>query len=246
MSDEGTPPSAAPDAPSAALWEDFIDIFYAPSSVFERRRDRSGWLVLVIVTIVLGVLFFAWQRSLGPVMDIEMDRVMADRVAQNPDLGPEQVEQMRSMGRAFGPIGFVLVFPIGVLVTAAVTWGLARLFGAAAAFGTILVVVSYAQVVRVLGFVAGLAQATLLGLDGLDSVHDVGFSLARFLDQPEAGSLAVNLAARVDLFTLWATALIAIGLHVVTRLSKANAWAIAVLVWLLAAIPTLLGGLAGS
>jgi hypothetical protein len=230
----------------AALWEDFLDIFYAPSDVFVRRRDRSGWLVLVIVTVVLGLLFFAWQSSLRPIMALEMDRSMAEAMAQNPEVDPGQFETMRSMGPTMALVGFVLAFPVGVIVTAAVTWGLARVFGAAASFGTALMVVSYAQVVRVLGFVGGLIQSTVFGVEGLDSVHDVGFSLARFIDQPEAESMVVALAARVDLFTIWATALIAIGLQATTQLTRFQAWLVAGLVWLLAAVPTLAGGLMGG
>lgn len=248
MPDAGNVASTSPDTEPqrAALWEDFLDIFYAPSSVYERRRDRSGWLVLLIVTVVLAVLFFAWQRSLGPVLDIEMDRSMADALAQNPDLSAEQLEQMRSMGRTFGVVGFALVFPIGVVLTALVTWALARIFGAAATFGAMLMVVAYSQIVRILGFVLGILQATFFGTAGLDSVHDVGWSVARFMDQPEASGMALGLASRVDLFTLWATALIAIGLQVVTGLSRTNAWAVAILIWLIAALPTMVGGVMGG
>ncbi len=248
MPDEGNAASASPgpDSPRAALWEDFLDIFYAPFSVFQRRRDRSGWLILLIVTVILTLLFFAWQRSVGPVLDVEMDRTIAEAVTQNPDVDPQQFEAMRSMGPVASVVGFALAFPLGVVLAALVTWVLARLFGAAATFGTMLMVVAYAQIVRILGFVLGLLQATVFGVAGLDSIHDVGWSVARFMDQPEASAMALGLASRVDLFTLWATALIAIGLATVTRLARANAWIVAILVWLIAALPTLAGGLMGG
>jgi hypothetical protein len=239
----GSPPPTPPPEAPPAVWEDFIDIFFAPADVFERRKGWSAWPILLITTAVLVVLFIGWQNTLGPVMDVEMQRGMAEAMAENPELGPEQIEQMRSMGRIFGPIGLALAFPFGVLITGLVGWGLARMFGAAASFATVFGVVVYSQIVRVLQYLAGILQAFVLDVEAMDSVHDVSLSAARFLDQPDASALVVNLAARVDVFTLWATALIAIGLAVTTKLSKGSAWAVAILIWLLAAVPTLIGPL---
>ncbi len=239
----GSPPTSPTPEPPPAVWEDFIDIFFAPAAVFERRKGWSAWPILLITTAALAVLFIGWQNLLGPVMDVEMQRGMAEAMAENPELGPEQIEQMRSMGRIFGPIGIAIAFPFGVLVTALVGWGLARVFGAAAGFATVFGVVVYSQIVRVLQYLVGILQGFVLDVEPMDSVHDISLSAARFLDQPETSALTVNLAARLDVFTLWATALIAIGLAVTTRLPKGSAWAVAILVWLLAAIPPIIGPL---
>ena len=52
-------PSAAPAAtPRVGIWEDFIDIFYAPSSVFRRRENGNFFIPLAVITIVCGVLFY--------------------------------------------------------------------------------------------------------------------------------------------------------------------------------------------
>ncbi len=239
----GNPPTSPTPEPPPAVWEDFIDIFFSPSAVFERRKGWSAWPVLLILTVVLVLLFIGWQRTLGPILDVEMQRGMADAMAQNPNLGPEQIEQMRSMGRIFGPIGLALGFPLGVLITTLVAWGLARIFGAAATFATVFGVVVYSQVVRVLQYLVGLAQGFFLDINSMDSIHDISLSAARFMDQPDASSLLVNFAARIDVFTLWATALIAIGLAVTTKLSRGSAWAVAIIVWLLAAIPAVVGAI---
>lgn len=239
----GNPPtSPTPEAPPA-VWEDFIDIFISPSAVFERRKGWSAWPILLILTAVLVLLFIGWQRTLGPILDLEMQRGMAETMAQNPNVGPEQIEQARSMGRIFGPIGLAIGFPVGILITTLVAWGLARIFGAAATFATVFGVVVYSQVVRVLQYVVGLAQGFFLDINAMDSIHDISLSAARFMDQPEASSLMVNFAARIDVFTLWATALIAIGLAATTKLSKGSAWAVALIVWLLAAIPAVVGAI---
>ena len=48
-----SPPSASPAASpaSASVWEDFIDIFYAPSAVFARRSTSGFFIPMLVVTI---------------------------------------------------------------------------------------------------------------------------------------------------------------------------------------------------
>lgn len=246
MTDDAVATTEPPATPRTPVWEDFIDIFHSPSEVFARRRGASPWPVFAALTVILALLFFAWQQTLGPVLDLEMERAMGAATGEGAQPGPEQLETMRSMGRIFALIGFVVGFPVGMLLAALVAWGLTRAFGAAAGFATILLVVAYSQIVRIVQYAAGVFQGLFMDVGRMDSVHDVGFSLARFMDPAEASAMAVNLAARVDLFTLWATALIAIGLGILTSLPRGRAWAVALLVWALAGVPALLGGLASG
>ena len=241
MTDPGavtTSPPTHTDA-SPSVWEDFIDIFYAPSSVFERRKKHSPWPVLVMLTVLVVVLFVAWQRALGPVMAAEMQRAMAE----NPNITPEQMEGFGAMGRIFAAIGFAVTFPLTILFIALAAWVLVRLFGVKTGFLAMLLVATYSQIVRVAQFVVGIFQGLLMDVNRMDSVHDVSIGAARFLDQPEVSDLLVNLMARIDLFTLWATALLAIGVRVVAGLPRASAWTVALLVWLVGAVPAVIQAL---
>lgn len=233
-----TPPTEAP--PSASLWEDFIDIFYAPSSVFERRRSAKWWPMLVILTVVLAVLFYLWHRSLLPVFDLETQRQMAARAQQ---ITPQQMETARRLGGIFGAVGILIVFPIGVFLISLLLWGLGRAFGAAAMLGSMMMVATYSQIVRIPQYLAGIVQSFFLNVSQMKSIHAVSLGLDRFLS-PDTSAPLLALASRVELFTLWATVLLAIGLHVVGRIPKARAYAVAFLIWALAAIPAMLGGLA--
>ena len=58
--------------PKASRWEDFIDIFYAPSSVFARRADAGFLLPMVVVTLLTGALFLMNSGTLSPMMDAEL------------------------------------------------------------------------------------------------------------------------------------------------------------------------------
>src|SRR6187402_3324366 len=90
-------PSAAPAAtPRVGIWEDFIDIFYAPSAVFRRRENGNFFIPLAVITIVCGVLFYLNSGALQPMFDAEFDRGMAVARRQNPNMPPEAVETMRA------------------------------------------------------------------------------------------------------------------------------------------------------
>jgi hypothetical protein len=49
----------------------------------------------------------------------------------------------------------------------------------------------------------------------------------------------------VDVFTIWETVLLAIGLEVTGKVSKSNAYLAAAIVWFIGALPALLGALRG-
>ena len=75
----------------------------------------------------------------------------------------------------------------------------------------------------------------------LTSRYKVSLGIGRFLDPDNAMLLA--LVGRLDVFTLWITALIAIGIKVMTKASTGQAAAGAVIVWLVGALPTLIQAL---
>ena len=59
--------NAAPAAaPRVGIWEDFVDIFYAPSAVFRRRENGNVFIPLAVVTIACGVLFYLNSGALQP------------------------------------------------------------------------------------------------------------------------------------------------------------------------------------
>jgi len=73
----------------------------------------------------------------------------------------------------------------------------------------------------------------------LTSHFSVSLGLARLLDHEKLTPLLAFLG-RVDLFTLWVTALVAVGLKQMTGTTTGRAVAAAALVWLIGALPTLL------
>jgi hypothetical protein len=68
-------------------------------------------------------------------------------------------------------------------------------------------------------------------------------SLGALLDPDTASPVLMALLTRVDLFTLWQTALLAIGLQVTGKVSRSSSYIAAALIWLIGALPTVLGAL---
>jgi hypothetical protein len=224
----------------AALWEDFVDVLYAPSVVFTRRRGEGFGAPLAILAVLLAVLLFVNMTVLAPAYEAEMQRTLAE--AGQPGM---EVDQMVRMGRIFGAVGFLVLFPVGVLVTALLLWAGARLFESREGFTTAGVVATYSQVPTVFQQLAALVQGLIMDVREVRGVQDLAIGLARLLP-PETDRVLLALANRVEFFTLWGVFLVWVGLVVGARLQRGAAMVVAVAVWLLGALPELIGAMMGG
>lgn len=234
---------ADPAPAKAGVWEDFVDIFYAPSSVFARRSDGKFGLALLILIAIGTVLFFITKNATQPIMDAEFARRSADMLAKNPNLTAEQLASGRGVMETFGPVFFAFGLTVSVLATGLVLWLVGKLFDAKESVAAAMMIATYAEVPRIVQVLTNAAQGLFMAPEKLNSVNSVGFNLARFMNPDTASAIAVALASRVDLFTIWVTVLLAIGLHVVGRVSKQQAAIAAAIVWVIGALPAVFGAL---
>ncbi|GAC1484327.1 MAG: hypothetical protein NVS1B5_04530 [Gemmatimonadaceae bacterium] len=98
-----------------------------------------------------------------------------------------------------------------------------------------IMIATYAEVPRIVQLLTNAAQGLFLSPERLNSVNSVGFNLVRFVDPDRVAPLLIVLASRVDLFTIWITALLGIGLHVVGKISKQQAAIAAAITWVVGA-----------
>lgn len=227
------PGAADPGAPTA-LWEDFADIFYAPGRVFARRRDgRFGPALAASVAVGL-VLFFAFR----PMFEAVIEAAIEQQIAQNPAFTPEQAAGARETGVKLGLVTGVaqatLGYPLLITVVATLVWLVGKASGSAQRFGQAMVIAAYANLPRVLGTVVGGLLFALGHPERVRSPFSVLVSPLRFMDEGAFSPVAAALLSRFDLFTLWATALIAVGLHVTGGLPRGRAAMAAGTVWLVA------------
>jgi len=232
-----------PSPAKAGLWEDFVDIFYAPSSVFARRSDGKFGMALLILVVVSAVLYFLTKNAMAPVMDAEFARQSAAAMRKNPNLTAEQMAQGRNFFEMIGPIFVAVIITLSVFGAGLVLWAAGKLFDAKESVAAAIMIATYAEVPRIVQVLTNAAQGLLMSPESLNSMNAVSFSLARFINPDTGSQVMIALASRVDLFTIWVTVLLAIGIHVVGKIPKQQAAIAALITWVVGALPAVFGAL---
>jgi hypothetical protein len=231
-------PTPTPPTP-ASRWEDFIDIFYAPSTVFARRAESGFGIPMLVVTLALGILFLVNAGVLQPLMDAEMARSMA----KNPNMTPEMMEKGRAIGMTIGKVAAFVFTPVMIFCVGLALWLCGKMVDAKESLAAALMVTAYAYVPKILEAVLGGVQGLLMDPASLNGRYRITLGVGRFFDPETTSPLLLAVVGRIDLFTIWVTVLLAIGLAVVGKIPRSRAAIAAVLVWVIGMLPGLLQGL---
>jgi hypothetical protein len=235
-----------PAPAKAGLWEDFVDIFYAPSSVFERRSDGKFGLALLLLVVVGAILVFVTKNAMQPIFDAEFTRQTAAAMRKNPNITAEQMSSMRNFSDMFVPVIFAVILTISVLGTGLILWAVGKLFDAKESVSAAMMIATYSEVPRIVQILTNAAQGLIMSPEKLNATNSVGVNLARFMNPDTASAAMIAIAARVDLFTIWITVLLAIGLHVVGKIPKQQAAIAAAITWVVGAlVPVFLASRSG-
>ena len=236
--------TAGAPAPSAASrWEDFIDIFYAPSQVFARRANSGFGIPMLVVTVLIAVIAIANSGVLQPMMDAEFSRATAKAMRDNPQVTAEMMEKGRSFGEAIAKYGAFVFIPVGIFFTGLALWLSGKLVDAREHLSQAIMIAAYSFVPRIVEGVLAGVQGLVLDPSAMNGRFRLSFGVGRFLDPDTASPIALALLGRIDLFTIWVTVLLAIGLAVVGRIPRSRAAIAAALVWILGALPQLMTAL---
>ena len=223
-------------------WDDYLDVYVAPGRLFERRSDGKFGHAMLVFVIAAAVLYFATRTAMEPIMSAEFERGMA----ANPNLTPEQMEAGRKFAGIAGGIFVLVGTPIMMLLLGGIIWIVSRVLGRPLGYSQGAAIATFAMFPRLVESVVSAVQALLMDEQDLNSRYKVSLGVGRFLDHETANPVVLALLGRIDVFTLWVTILIAIGIKVMGRTSTGQAVAGAALVWLVGAIPMLLQALRGG
>jgi hypothetical protein len=228
--------------PAASRWEDYLDVFISPGELFRRRADgRFGQAMLVLV-VLAAILFFGTRPAMQPILDAEINKRMAEQMKGRP-VTPEQAETGRKWANTLAPVGVIVGLPITLLVLGAGVWVACKVVGGNLTYAQGATIATFAMFPRLVEAVASAVQALLMDEGSLTGRFSVSLGAGRFLDPATTNGALLALVGRVDFFTLWITALVAVGLRNIARVSVAQAAAGAALVWILGALPTFLPAL---
>ncbi|HET7457635.1 MAG TPA: YIP1 family protein [Gemmatimonadaceae bacterium] len=230
-----TAPAASTPAKPVSVWEDFVDIFYAPTQVFERRRDGKFGLALLVLTVLAVIIYFATRGGMEAVMDVEFQRKAAEQMAKNPKITPEMMEKGRALSEKIAWLLVLVGIPVRAFVVGVVLWLLGKIVGATESIAAAVMVSTYALFPRLLESLIAGVQGIMMDPNSITSRYSVTLSAARFLDPTTTNPILFKLAGQVDVFAIWTTILLAIGLAVTGRVSRGKAFAIAFVIWLLGA-----------
>jgi hypothetical protein len=225
---EATVPAEKP----AAFWEDFIDIFYAPSAVFERRRNANPWpMILVIAGLWLLVSVLTFDSLIG-VFEPMMRRGMEKAMVNNPQITQDFMDAQLRRTLKFLP-WFPLLTPIFMLLGALAVWLVGKLFGSKANYTQSLLIVAYACITFVIGALIMGVQALTMDMTQFTNPIQLSTGPARFMDPTTSSPWMMGLMLTLDVLSLWRLALISIGIYVIGRTSKNAAWMFAVVAFLI-------------
>ena len=222
---------------TASRWEDYIDIFYAPSAVFGRRATSGFFLPMLVVSVLAGGIYLLNSGVWSQVMDAEMTRSLARQPQQ---LTPEQMQRVRGVTETMAKIGAFIFMPVGIFLTGLMLWVCGKFVEAKQTVGQAVMVAAFAFLPRVVEGLVVSVQGLLLDPSSFDGRWRVSLGVGRFLDPDTTNPALLSLLGRLDVFTIWVTVLLAIGLAVTGKISRGRAAIAAAIVWVLGAVPLLL------
>jgi hypothetical protein len=243
MTEPSIAATAAP-AKSASLWEDFIDVLYAPVRVFERRRGRGFGGPLVLLALLFGIVTAATMSLTRPLLDRQMD-LQIQQMRKN-GMSDEQIagargtmERIGSITAVAGPtIGILVVVPIAALVL----WGIGRAFGGAFDYSAAGVISTYSLVPSIVTAVLGAVLLLFIDAQSLPLLQAMTVGPVLFLDR-DASPVLVAVLTRFGIAEIWGFIITVAGLQVLAKLPRNTALGAAAANWALGTIVAVLFGL---
>lgn len=232
-----TPPPAPPTTP---VWEDLVDILTSPTAVFERRKDDPTFAMpLLILTLLFAVLAFVSYDLTEPVRHADAVRQIETVLRNNPNVPAEQAEQMRARINTGGSIGRYLaglIIPLSVIFIGLFTWIGAKAVGAKTNMAQSFMIATYAYTPKILAVVISVVLVLVLPENMLDGQFRLTLGPGMFLDPDTMRQSFILAVARLELTTLWVTALLAIGIRTTGLVTTGKAIAAGALIWVLGGI----------
>jgi hypothetical protein len=139
----------------------------------------------------------------------------------------------------------IVAIPIMALLTGLVLWLVGKTFDSTQTASQGMMVATYAFFPKILASIAGAVIGLLSSPDRLTGMARLTVGVGALFDPEKASPILMALVTRLDVFTIWETILLAIGLQITGKVSKTNSYIVAAIVWIIGALPALLGALRG-
>ena len=225
----------APTPSAASAWEDVLDIFYSPREVFERRRDGSYWVALLVLAGLTLVVYFLSIQMSDAIGDVEFKRAMA---RQTQKLTPEQIAQGRAFAEKIKGL-LVYVLPvmviIGAWISGLMTMLLGNMMGGKLTFAQGTAIAALSSMPELLGKAIVGAQGLFLDTSTVQHKYSFAVNAARFMSG-DSSNWKLMFGALADPFVIWGAALLGLGAYIIGRMEKEKAAVLAVVHALITAV----------
>jgi hypothetical protein len=236
---EGPTAPMPPQVEKASVMEDFMDMLYTPTKVYLRRAAGGTGLQLLIITVLSGLFAFASRSVFSQIFDAEFTRATADAIAKNPQ-SADAINSMRGIQEKIGMLFTYIGTPLFIFILGFFTWLASKVVSAKLTYGQALTVVTLAWIPRLVGSLAGVLQVVLMDTSNVTTPWALSISPARFLDPATANAKLVALLGGMDVFTIWYTVVVGIGIATIGKVSPAKGYTAAFIIFVLGLLPALM------
>jgi len=229
---------AEPEAPALSFPERLMGVFISPGETFEDVARKPGFwapLITLVVGAVAVTETMLWK--------IGMERMVRAQIAQSSraaSMSPEDIDKAVAMQVKVGGIIAHVIGLVGVPIFLLILAGLGILavnviFGARASFKTVFSLVSYANIVSLLGSLMAIAVIFFGDPDQFNSQNFIPSNVGFFLRPTQVSKPLYALASSADLLTVWMVILLGISLSKGTagKVKPSSITLVFVVLWIL-------------
>jgi hypothetical protein len=211
----------------------FLDLFSSPSRALSEVAERRSVLPPVLVATAASLLL---AFALVPRLDFEgaaLDRLEAGPGAAEvtPHQREEQMISARKLGTISGYTGAALGTAFTALGVALALWLAFRVVGSRPAFLPTLAVTAWALVPKALEALLLLPAALRTPTLPPDAAGRLAPWSGAFFAGPGLRAPLASLLGSLNLFTLWSAVLLALGMALVSQVSRRRAGAVVGALW---------------
>jgi hypothetical protein len=219
------------DASKGSVFEDVLEVLWAPAKVFDRSRANGVGMYILVLTAITLVIVLATKGLIQPYIDANFDVQMQQMAARGKPMPAEAL----AAAQKFAVYGFiatgVLMIPIGAVITGLLIFVGGKVVSARSTFGQAMLIATLASVTRVLSFIATAVQGALADPQSIRSFSDASLGAARFVDPVATSPALMAILANLDIFNVWQFVIMTVGISVVGRVERSAAVIGALVAW---------------
>jgi hypothetical protein len=207
--------ATAPAAPGMSLPGRLIGILMSPraayADVVARPRVLGALAVVILISSVAVYTFMSTEVGKQAGLDMQV-RQMESFGRTMSDVQYQRMEQMAGYAKYFGAGAQVVTLPLMALVIAGIAFAVFNaVLGGDATFKQVYAIVAHS------GVIIAVQQLFTLPLDYVRETLSSPTNLAVFLPFLDENSFPARLLGSIDLFVIWWSISLAIGLGVLYR-----------------------------